>query len=494
MMRNTLNKLTGSRGFSALKNGVSTADGSLQKVSPWLVFLSIAVIIFNYFDIHHNLWFLNLLDGYVIKMWLPPLTLFLLIFSYNWLTGNRDLPLKGMWPLIVCLILYVLFGLLSLFTNEQIYFVGKYGLIMFGPVILYGTIFLVFTNRKQIRIGLELLFWVGVLLSIYVFYFYDIVGVYNWKDRPYVFHYMWSGGDMNLGLTLNILRDKGYFAYSRTLHFVDEPRFAAMLAPLVLFGFYKAIQPGARFRLLYYLPSFFLFWTMLNTGSRSSFIAFLVGLAVFLYFIRKRVLHVILILILVAGLTLNNDYMKYRMFLLAGTVMERALSILPESKMTHSIRRYMVNVYKEIESKVSVQPEGHVEGISMTMEDIKKAPFLGSGITFMLEKYRVLEKGWGTEHNRYLYLLATAGFLTMVPYLLFILSLIYLSLRTFYFYIRNGRTLYDIGVILAPSVLLFAIQINNAGQERYYYWVFFGLATAWMRNVIYERKHEHSSN
>lgn len=48
----------------------------------------------------------------------------------------------------------------------------------------------------------------------------------------------------------------------------------------------------------------------------------------------------------------------------------------------------------------------------------------------------------------------------------------------------------DIGVFLLSAVILFAIQINNSGMERYYYWLFFALAAAWVKNTIDEELRE----
>ena len=98
------------------------------------------------------------------------------------------------------------------------------------------------------------------------------------------------------------------------------------------------------------------------------------------------------------------------------------------------------------------------------------------------------------EHNRYLYILSTAGLLTLIPYVAFILGLIIIARKTFLNKLKSNRSIQDIGLVLYPSVLLFAIQINNAGMETYYYWIFFGLAAAWIRNSKSEDRNENSIN
>ena len=215
-------------------------------VMPWLFYLSLAVVVFNYFEIHHNLWLFLLLDGYVIKLWLPPLALVVLALAMTRRFGCFGLSLKGYGRLNLLLALYVLFGLMSLVRNESPYQIGKYGLIMFGPLTLYAAVVMVCDDNRKIEKILKALFWSGVILSLYVLYLYDVAGVDSWRDRPFYLKYMWSDHVEDLALRLNYHHHQDYFAFSRTLKLIDEPAFAAMLAPLVLYGFHAASRPGKR--------------------------------------------------------------------------------------------------------------------------------------------------------------------------------------------------------------------------------------------------------
>jgi hypothetical protein len=279
---------------------------------------------------------------------------------------------------------------------------------------------------------------------------------------------------------------------------------------------------------------------LLNAGSRSSYIAFCAALLVFLYFIKRKLLDVLIILSVIIVLSMSNPYMQYRMMQLAGVIVEKTISTLegtvakPQPKETEQEVNLATNakpqpeetkqegksaitakyqsksemIKQEIKSvataklkpldvhirqKIIVQPEAHIMSISSTIDDYMLAPFLGNGITQIMNKYMKCDRRL-VEHNRYLYILNTAGILTLIPYVAFILVLIYISVRQLYLKTKFDKDLYEIGLVLVPSVILFAIQINNCSMERYYYWVFFGLAAAWVRNCYYERENENPAD
>jgi hypothetical protein len=484
-MSSTLTEKTAWRFGDLLREITSPRLRAFTAVMPWLFYPTLAVVVFNYFEIHHNLWFLQLLDGYVIKMWMPPVLLFTLLLVKEPRKAWQRLFTGSLRYLHILLLLYVLFGFLSLVVNEEPYNIGKYGLIMFAPLTLYASIILVCGDRRKTEFVLTALFWSGVVLSLYVLYLYDIAGVESWRDRPFLLKYIWSDHVENFTLRLNYHQHHNYFAFSRTLKFIDEPAFAAMLAPLVLCGFHMAILSKTSLRGLYFIPAFFLLYTLLNAASRSAFIALLAALAVFLWFARKKPLHVIVILTVVAVMTLSNGFMQYRMIQLAGAIVSKIEDHSPIPALRETIR----NMERKIESRVSLHPEGHVESIAKTSEDILASPLLGSGLSGLLSHYSSDGTGWGTEHNRYLYVAATAGLLTAVPYMLFIVALALACFVVVRRLTTDGADR-EIGVLLLTTVILFSIQILNCGIERYYYWVFFALAAAWLKNMTDGKRRE----
>ena len=119
----------------------------------------------------------------------------------------------------------------------------------------------------------------------------------------------------------------------------------------------------------------------------------------------------------------------------------------------------------------------------------------GYGIGRLLSEHGDKEHSWHIEHNRYLFIMSTSGLLTILPYILFIISLLWLSWKSLN-RVRNYRAQENltVGAFLLPVVLLFALQINNCGQERYYYWIFFGFIAAWIRNETMVINHENTSD
>jgi len=111
----------------------------------------------------------------------------------------------------------------------------------------------------------------------------------------------------------------------------------------------------------------------------------------------------------------------------------------------------------------------------------------------LLAEHATPNSSWHIEHNRYLFILSTSGLLTAVPYALFLLSLAGLTWKPFPARRKTPEPSIHLGILLFPALILFALQINNCGQERYYYWVFFGLAAAWIRNRTLMEHREHPS-
>jgi hypothetical protein len=446
---------------------------------------------------YHHYWFLKLIDGYVIKAWLPPALLLSMAIWLRYRDGSLRNRFAGLNYPAAFLGAYILFGALSLAWNESLPQAVKYSLILFGPILAFLPALLLIEDNRVLERLILLLFWAGVLLSGYVYYMYDIRGYKSWVGEPFVLRWMWTQHEARDVLSLNYHSAGDYYDYSKTLKHVDEPAFAAMLAPLVLFGFYKAVRTRNWQGWLFYIPSFFLLYTLLGTTSRSSFIAFLFGLAVFLWFIRRKWVHVLLIVLAVAFATYSKPFMLYRMTLLAGAVVSKSLDRTgnqPAPKWIRSVEESLNKIDANLAQEFLTHKDGHVESVSKTFERTRQHPLLGFGIGRLLNEHGDKEQSWHIEHNRYLFIMSTSGLLTIMPYILFIASLVWLSWK----YLRRVRIRdkdsFSVGVLFLPVVLLFALQINNCGQERYYYWIFFGFAAAWIQNEAMVRTHENTSH
>ncbi|MCL4417269.1 MAG: O-antigen ligase family protein [Actinobacteria bacterium] len=358
---------------------------------------------------------------------------------------------------------------------------------MFAPLTLYVVIIDFFRDSRALGNALKWLFISGVIYSLVATVYFNFVPSDEWNNDAIKVRYMLTDvTDTRALKEFKNIHGFGYgnYAVRETLPGIAEPAFGVMLAPLILIGFYYAMNSSGLLKFFYFVSSFFMFYTLTNTLARSSFVAFMIGLVLFLWLIREKKKDVLIILLAITTILLTNKPMQYRFIQLIGAVVQEAVKKPP----------VVQEAVKKMEKKVYFSNDGHIDSIFETYKNFKKAPFLGNGISYMESKYK--DNRWYAEHNRYLYMLSTAGLLTVIPYAGFILSLILISLKTLINKLRTNKKLSDIGsgLVLCPSVLLFAIQINNAGMETYYYWIFFGLAAAWIRNSKSEDRNENSVN
>jgi hypothetical protein len=444
-----------------------------------IFFLCAAIVLFNYYDVYHHYWLLRLIDGYVIKAWLPPTLLLLLSVWQRYRSQTLKPSFAGLKYPTIFLSTYILFGSISLVWNEEISNVIKYGLTMFGPVTVFLSVLLTLDTNQKVENVIHCLFWSGVCLSAYVVYMYDIRGYPSWVGEPYVLRWMWTHQETHEVLAINYHSVGDFFEFSKTLKLIDETAFSAMLAPLAIYGFFKASSSSKWQSKLYFLPSFFLLYTLLNTTSRSSFIAFLSGLFPFLWSIRRKWKHVLLILFATGFLLYSNTFMLYRLALLSAAVYSKTTGD------NANIPAWMAGIekaLKRVDSSLTKARDPHIESVSKTFQRTLQHPLVGYGMSNLLEAHAAEGMSWHLEHNRYLSILSTSGMLTVTPYILTLMSLLFLAYKHLAEALRQRPEHLNLGVIIFPAVLLFILQINNCSQERYYYWVFLALAAAWIRN------------
>lgn len=447
--------------------------------------LLILTICLNYFEVYYHYWFIKLEVGYVIKIWILPVLLFCFLLFKELLAKGYSFPLKAVSGVNLFIVFYVLFGFISLTVHEQPYYIGKYGLIMFAPLTLYVVIVDFFRDSRALGNALKWLFISGVIYSLVATVYFNFVPSDEWNNDAIKVRYMLTDvTDIRALKEFKNIHGFGYGNYvvRETLPGIAQPSFGAMLAPLILAGFYYAINSSGLLRWFYYIASFFMFYTLTNTLARSSFVAFIIGLIPFLWHIKKRIKDILTILIGITIIILANQPMQYRFIQLIGSTAQKVIDKSSTAQ----------KVIDKVKTKIEFSGDGHIDSLNETLRNFKEAPFLGNGISYIEGKYK--NDRWYAEHNRYLYILSTAGLLTVIPYAGFILSLILISRKTLIYKLRTNKKLSDIGLVLYPSVLLFAIQINNAGMETYYYWIFFGLAAAWIRNSKSEDRNESSIN
>lgn len=434
------------------------------------------VCLIIYFETFNHYWFIRGTGGYVIKVWLPSVLLVSAFYCRRLMQGRLEYPVRNTAPLTMMIGAYILAGSMSLLIHESPYYMGKFGLIMFGPLTLYFAIIYGFRDNRNIESLLKLLFILGIIYSIYSLYLFYIVGPDAWQDTVIQKKFMLSdtkGVEANPYAYTSFNTIKGLIIRVSPPG-IDEPKFGGMLGPLVLVGFYYAINAQKVVRALYFAGSVLLSISVMVTLSRASIGALFAGL-LFFFIIQKNKFSGImglLIIILVVAIMISVPGALDRSLQLVGN-----FPLLAEVKMVNELL---------MEREVIMSVDGHVESYKVGFDLLPDAPFGGLLGIGMSEFENIFHSGnrFTVPHSRYMKILNTAGYLTVIPYIGFILLLIYISRRTIKEEDKlvNGN---DLGRVLLPAVMLLAVRLNNQSMETYYYWIFFGLTAAWIRNSAY---------
>src|SRR3990172_4176551 len=137
-----------------------------KRMPPPYFILIAAVTVFLYFEMMTQVWFLQLIGGYLIKVWVLPLLLFCYILTKKMV--RLEDPLKVKFTSLM-LALYAMFGLTAmLMSEESLYLVIKYYLIMIAPVWFYFVIIEQFKDNRDIELMIKVLIFCSFLLSIYI--------------------------------------------------------------------------------------------------------------------------------------------------------------------------------------------------------------------------------------------------------------------------------------------------------------------------------------
>lgn len=451
------------------------------------VFPITIVILIIYFDTFNHYWFFSLLRGYIIKVWLLPFFLFFFFLFRAPIQGNLNLPSKDISHLNLMLVIYVTAGFSALLIHENLWNKVKYGLLMFGPLMMYFSIIYGFRDNKHIERALKLLFLLGIIYAMYTVFLFQFIGPGAWNLPSIERNFMLSDDvaesnpdDYN---TYYIGSSSGRVSRS-SIPGIDEPKFGGMIAPLVLVGFYYAMNSRKYWRMFYFIQSLFLSYTVIATLSRSSISALLAGLTLFFLSLRTnlgRFTTGLIIFGLITGMLLSIPGAIDRIILLFADI-----EIFAQTEFINKLIA---------ERGIYLHREGHIISYIEGMKVISQAPLFGVlGIGVQNFEDMFADYRWGVPHNRYMFILNTTGFLTLIPYVGFIIALIVTARRTFRRRLKFYRSLNNLGFIFYPAVVLLAVKLNNEGVETYYYWIFFGLAAAWVRNSAYERKNGNFTN
>ena len=399
------------------------------------------VIVINYFDIYFHHWFVKLLGGVRIKLWLPS-ALLLFFIAMHRAVKVRPLTIKrdSIYSIKILCFLYFFIGFISLVAHDGgMWYLGKYSLFMFMPVVLFGIIIAWFNDNEYIKWVLQLLFVGGLIISLYVEYLYFVGS--GFVDS--IVYESTLGG-----------------IYRHGMPGLGVNTYAAMLPPLVLVGLYMALNSRSLLKYFYYASSLFISYAVLATMSRAAFIALIVGLLLFLWYgSHKKYSTYIILIMMFFGIIWKNFSVLLRM---VGS-MASAEIFSGSEFLIDTVLKY--NIYSA--------KDPHIALISRSTSAFLESPLFGVGMNEMM----IIN-----EHNRYVELLATNGLAGFIPYVALIITMIFISRKILLKEIKNNSQDKEIGVILFAGLISFVFYMNAAPSEFYFYWIWFALVIAWVRN------------
>jgi len=439
----------------------------VEKRSGYILSLIAGITVLLYFDIVNHYWFLKLLGGFLIKIWVPPLLLFLYVLIRRMIRKENIFKIR---IINLSLVVYAIAGIIAMLLNEPLYSAIKYYLIMIAPVWFYVVISETVRDNKDIELLIKVLFFCGLVLSLQTFYYNSQL-----KGSSLLEEEITSSAGNTIGFggdTTFKIKDEGtYTVLSRGVLNVEHSNYCGMLTPLILFGIMYYISSKGKDKFIYLGGSFLMLFQIIDTMSRAGIATVLVGIIIlswclYRYEKTKRVKIVVMLTIVVtAGVV----------YLVAFSNLILIIRFITLFNM-FDLPLFLQDYLEIIQHSQVIDP--HIATMSESFNTFLSSPFFGSGFDF---------KEGAQELNRYLFILASAGVFTFISYVLFFLVLT-VSVRKAMLSFRLLKS-YELnyGYLFFAAGIAFLFKFNNQGQELFYYWIVFALASAWIRNCKREQ-------
>lgn len=448
-----------------------------------IIFVS-AISVFLYFELMSQVWFLNILNGYLIRVWIPPLALFLFVLVKK--ISDKEKLFKPDF-LNLSLLFYSLFGIISMLCNGTLFDAIKYYLIMIAPVFYYIFIIECFKNNDDIELILRVLFFSSIFICLHEIYLMVINNILPISVTKSI--------ATNLGNSVQLseafyseMQNGEWVVSSRGLRSYEAGKVSAMMIAPILFGIFNYFKSSKKARYFYLVVSLAFIIFILDSMSRSGIISLCAGLIVLLGLLyknektrRKNVAIIGFIIILVT--------IFYSVFL-EPQVMRRCLQLLnflDVDIINNYLEKYgMENFGGGVNKETFLDP--HLKSIITTSKQITGG-VVAAGGKFIFLMRLFFGSGYITaeqvlrEHNRYFFIIASAGILTFIPYILFLFRLTFIIKKTAFEVVSKVSAGINLGHLFFACSIAFLLKLMNEGMETFYYWIIFSLASAWVRNV-----------
>lgn len=443
-----------------------------------LFYLVLFVIVFNYYGINWHYWFLSVFDKYTFPSWILPLSLFYVIMCVKLFNGDLSVRLSNVKKMHFVLACFVISCAISLFIHgHNFYQIGIYFILTNHALVLYGAIFLFLTNNNDIEKILKVLFFLGLIFCLYQIFIHYIIGYQFLNFKVFELKHLFSDKISVVDYSLDFYPDEEGRNMRLSFPGLGCTPFATALGPLVILGIYYAQYNKGAIRFFYYIASFFMIFNMAQTGSRMPIIALGVSVLIFVRHLYKKITYVIAAISLVIVFIMLNPHTKGRFSSFISSVAYYKHLITENSG--------QVSIMSIIEEIPTAHLGGaHFDTLAVTIPGTIKSPIFGMGPG----SYYSGSGEYAIEHNRFNEILITQGLIVAIPYLIFIILLIAASRRMLLnsFKKTYGISSYNIGIVFYPVTLMAALNLINRTYDDFY-WIIFGLAASWIRNLAYNQ-------
>jgi len=433
-------------------------DYSPSAVIPFSIL--IPAILFLYFDLSTQLWFLELSGGHLLRIWIPPLILFAALVCVKLWKSEMPIPLD--WQTVM-LAVYAIAGLITLFVNEEPYYALKYWLIMVAPIWIYFVILDTCGKSASIERILKHLFFGGFALILYTTYL-QWLNAYNPGDV--IREVTTRSGQVIQIAGESFYKEKG-IEYSRGFLLYSCSQYSGILLFPSLYGIYFFLNSRTWMRWFFLLISLLMISQIINTLSRTDFAVVGTGLIILWGSLayegtieKKRLALVFLLLFAWIGF-----YILLFKPILIGRILQMFTFLGIKS-----VNTYILSEGFMPEAHINT-PDPHIVSAIASLQALMKNPLQGCGFTYAEQQVG--------ELNRYLFILISSGVVTFLAYTLFWCGLIY-SIGRAMIKTKRARLSPQLGPYVMACCIALMLKFIYVGLEVFYYWIIGSLAMAWV--------------
>jgi hypothetical protein len=447
-----------------LRSGLRSAGKDYRPSAVIPFSILIPIILFLYFDLSTQLWFLKLSGGHLLRIWIPPLILFVALVCVK--LWKSDMPIPLDWQTVM-LAVYAIVSLMTLFANEEPYYALKYWLIMVAPIWIYFVILDTCGKSAHIERILKCLFFGGFALILYTVYL-QWLNVNNPGDV--IREVTTRSGQVIQIAGESFYKEKGT-EYSRGFLPYSCSQYSGILLFPCLYGIYFFLNSRTWMRWLFLLISLLMISQIINTLSRTDFAVVGTGLIIlwgslaYEGTIEKKRLALVFLL-LFAGI---GFYIVFFKPILIGRILQMFTFLGIKSLNTHLlVEGFMPEAHINM-------PDPHIVSAMASIQALMENPIQGLGFTYAEQQVG--------ELNRYLFILISSGVVTFLAYTLFWCGLIY-SIGRAMIKTKRARLSPQLGPYVMACCIALMLKFIYVGLEVFYYWIIGSLAMAWVYSIV----------